>query len=393
MMESFNYKFSLRTLTCNLQLMKLITTILIGLLLFYSCQNTVGKKESDPATIPFFVGTYTGDDSQGIYKYLLKPDGELGFIGLAAKSENPSFLTFSFKRKFLLAANEISNKDGVGTIESYSVRGDSLTLINRSSSGGAHPCFVSVNKDAYVLAANYSGGNIGLLKMKKNGELSELLDIQQHDGSGSTERQSAPHAHSAWFDPIDNSVVSVDLGTNELWFSQLDMERNKLMPSYPHRINMEPGAGPRHLAFHPGGDWLYVINELDCTVTLLKKDEQGTYHKGPSVSTLPPDYSETNYCADIHISSDGRFVYASNRGHNSIAIFEVIENSGLLKPVGHESTHGDWPRNFSLSPDEKYLLVANQKSENIVSFERDKGTGLLKYIYQIEALSPVCILF
>jgi len=156
---------------------------------------------------------------------------------------------------------------------------------------------------------------------------------------------------------------------------------------------MNHGAGPRHLVFHPNGKWIYVLNELDCTVTLIIKSDDDKYTKGVSISTLPADYSEPSKCADIHISSDGKFLYASNRGHNSIAIYDVDGNSGTLKFIEHELTRGDSPRNFSLSPDEKYLLVANQNTNNIVSFKRDLTNGLLEYVSQIKAPKPVCILF
>lgn len=366
---------------------------ILCLLFLASCQPKNQKIAEDKSFSSFFVGTYTGEKSEGIYKYLLKPNGKLELIGLAAKSDNPSFLTLSTDGKYLLAVNEINNDKGEGTVESFKVSDDSLTFLSRSSSGGAHPCFISMNKEGYVLAANYSGGNVGLLKLNEKGELSDLLDVQQHKGSGSTDRQAGPHAHSAYFEEEGNDIISVDLGTNEILFSILEKERNKLVPSYPHRLKMDPGAGPRHLAFHPTEKWIYLVNELNSTITLLAKDEKGDYQKKSSHSTLPSDYTEDNYCADIHISSDGRFLYASNRGHNSIAIFEVLRGSGKLKVLGHHSTHGEWPRNFSLSPDEEFLVVANQNSGNIVSLKRDKEKGLLEFVHEIEAPSPVCILF
>ena len=377
---------------CKTNLLK--QSVLFLLIIFLiSCQN---KKENIPTldkSYPFYVGTYTKGDSKGIYKYTLQEDGIIKNIGLAAKSKNPSFLTFSNDKKYLLAVNETNPEGGTGSVESFLINGDSLSLINRKSSGGAHPCFVATNKLGFVLTANYSSGNIGLLKLKKNGKLSDLLDIQQHTGKGITDRQKLPHAHSAWFDYDNLNVISIDLGTNELWLSKLDVEQQKLIPSNPNKITMSPGAGPRHLTFHPNKKWIYVINELDCTVTLLQKADDGKYEKGASFSTLPEGYTKPNTCADIHISADGRFVYASNRGHNSIAIFEVNANNGALKILGHESTKGDGPRNFSLSPDGGFLLVANQLTNNIVAFKRNKKTGLLDFTHQIEASTPVCILF
>lgn len=368
-------------------------TLLLFITALISCQ---GKKEiiqKSENTYPFYVGTYTKGDSEGIYKYTLQEDGVIKKIGLAAKSENPSFLTWSHDKKFLIAVNEINSENGNGTVESFSVNGNKLAPINKSSSGGAHPCFVTTNKFDFVLTANYSGGNIGLLRLNNKGELSDLLDVQQHTGKGTHQRQKLPHAHSTWFDFNNLNIISVDLGTNELWFSKLDTLQQKLLPSNPNKMAMAAGAGPRHLTFHPNKKWVYVVNELDCTVTLLQKNDNGKYDKGASFTTLPKEFTEPNTCADIHTSADGKFVYASNRGHNSIAIFEVNTNNGNLKLIGHEPTLGNSPRNFSLSPNGNFLLVANQLTNNIVSFKRDKKTGLLEFIHQIEAPTPVCILF
>ncbi|MGZ2369334.1 lactonase family protein [Ancylomarina sp. YFZ004] len=347
----------------------------------------------ESSTYSFYVGTYTDNESEGIYKYVLEKNGHLKSLGLVAKSVNPSFLAMSEDKKFLLAVNEISKPAGVGTIESFSISNDSLSFISRSITGGAHPCFVNLNKFGYVLTANYTGGNVGLLKLNNKGELSDLLDIQQHSGKGTSDRQEAPHAHSAWFEKSNNTIISLDLGTNELWFSQLDTVLHKLQASNPYKLKMADGAGPRHLVYHPNNKWIYVLNELNSTISLVLKTDGNQYKRGLSFSSLPMAYTETNTTADIHISSDGKFVYVSNRGHNSIVIFGVNQQDGSLNLLAHESTHGKWPRNFSLSPDENYLLVANQHSNNIVSFKRDKTTGLLDYVEEIEAYSPVCVLF
>jgi len=365
--------------------------VILGSLM--GCQINKKELEKNDNSSPFFVGTYTDGNSQGIYKYSLQQDGKLKRISLAAKSNNPSFLTKSTDKKYLVAVNEISNRDSVGTVESFLIQGDSLKLINRSSSGGAHPCFVTINDKGYILTANYTGGNVGLLKLNSKGELTKLLDVQQHTGSSSTARQEGPHAHSTWFTPDGNLIISIDLGTNELWFSKLDTTAQKLRPLMPTTLAMASGAGPRHLTFHPNNKWVYVLNELNGTVTILKKTIDGPYVIGPSISTLPSDFKGTNTCADIHISSDGKFLYASNRGHNTIAIFSVNMEDGYLTILGHEPTRGDGPRNFSLSPDENFLLVANQLTDNIISFKRNKTTGLLEYSDEVEAPSPVCILF
>jgi 6-phosphogluconolactonase len=349
------------------------------------------KVQSSP--IQFFVGTYTNAESEGIYTYQLNTDGVLEKLGLAASSDNPSFLAKSYDGKYLLVVNETNHNNQGGTIESFLIQGDSLQFLSKSPSGGAHPCFITSNDLGYVLVANYSGGNIGLLKHDDKGILSDLLDVQQHSGKGTTARQEAPHAHSCWFEPSGSDVISVDLGTNELWISKLDTKAQKFAPDDPMKLAMAEGAGPRHLTFHPNGTWIYIVNELDGTITMVERSASGIYVTKTTVSTLPPDYTEANTCADIHISSDGKFVYASNRGHNSIAIFEVDLEVGSLRLVGHESTRGDGPRNFTLSPDENFLLVANQLTNNIVSFKRNLKTGNLEFIHEVEAPTPVCLLF
>ncbi|WOK08446.1 lactonase family protein [Imperialibacter roseus] len=344
--------------------------------------------------ISFYVGTYTRGESKGIYRYRLQPDGKLKSFGLAAESENPSFLAKSPDGKYLLAANE--NRDdagGGGTITSFEINGEALSLIDKKPSGGASPCFVTIDKSGYVFAANYSSGNVGLLRLGSSGMLDGPLHVLQHEGEGSHARQKGPHAHSVWFEPKGNTIISVDLGTNELWFSTLDKDNEKLVPTAPYKLAMAPGAGPRHMAFHPKGSWVYVVNELSSTVTQIKKNNVGHYEIAGSISTLPTGYEETSSCADIHISDDGKFLYASNRGHNSIAVYQVNSSNGSLTLVGHEGVRGDWPRNFTLSPGGDYLLVANQKSNNIISFKRDKKSGKLEFVSEIEAPSPVCLLF
>lgn len=346
-----------------------------------------------PTTHPFYIGTYTNGSSTGIYKYELASNGHLKRLGLVATTENPSFLTLTKDKRNLVAINEVKNSEGVGTVEAYAVSGDTLTLLNRRSSGGAHPCFVSINDAGHVLTANYTGGNIGLLKLENDGALSELLDVQQHTGKGVHERQDGPHAHSVWSHPEDGGIIAVDLGTNELWFSNIDATSAKLIPAETQKLAMAPGAGPRHLAFHPTSPWIYVVNELSSSITRVDKDDRGVYVLGPTVSTLPDTFSGPNTCADIHVSSDGRFVYASNRGHNSIAVLKINQDDGGLTLLGNKGCGGDGPRNFALSPDEEFILVANQHTNNIVSLKRNPKTGLLKYVDQTDAPTPVCIAF
>ena len=363
-------------------------------LICIACISKDQTNQGTKASQYFYVGTYTNGDSEGIYKYQLLEDGQLKKIKLMANADDPSFLAKSSDGKYLLAVNETSDNTGNGgAISSFVIEDDELVFIDKKPSAGDYPCFVSCNEEGFVLTANYGSGTIGLLRIDQTGKLNGPLDISQHMGRGTNARQDGPHAHSAWFVPNQNIIIAVDLGTNELWFSKLDSNRNELIPSDPEKLAMAPESGPRHLDFHPNGKWIYVINELSSTVTQLQIDSSGQYEMMSTMSTLPSDFTGENLCADIHVSLDGKFLYASNRGHNSIVIYQLNEMDGKLTLVGHEGVHGDWPRNFTLSQDGAYLLVANQKSNNIVSFKRDTQTGKLDFVAEIQAPSPVCLLF
>lgn len=363
-------------------------TLLFALILLFSCQTSKMKKE---IVTNFYVGTYTNRDSKGIYKYELSAEGKLKQIGLMAATSNPSFLAKSNDDKTLFAVDE-ANEDGTGFVKSYRIEKDSLLLISKSKSGGAHPCFITVNEESQVLVANYSGGNVGFLQVDALGKLSPLLYVQQHKGQGTTDRQTSPHAHSTWFHPVKKEIISVDLGSNELWFSTIDTTKKELIFTDQKTLQMAEGAGPRHLTFHPNHQWVYVLNELNNTVSLVKEKE-GSYYVDTSISMIPEGYTEYTKGADIHISKDGKFLYASNRGHNSIVIFKVNEENGSLNLVGFEPVKGGNPRNFSLSPDNKFLLVANRDTNNMVSFKRDEFTGKLTFVDEVTAPDPVCILF
>ena len=360
----------------------IIASILIA---FFSCKETKVKVENNTS---FFVGTSTKGASKGIYKYEIDKLGNLSEIGLMAETNNPTFLAKSKDNNTLFAVGETKN----GFIKSFKILGNALQLLSTQESGGAGPCFVGLSKDNYVLTANYGGGSVGLLKTETSGKLSKLLDVQKHVGKGTTERQKKPRAHSAWFHPIKNEIISVDLGTNELWFSKIDKNKNKLILAENSKLKMADGAGPRHLTFHPNNKWIYVLNELNNTVSFVKEKED-FYEIDSSISMLPNDFTEFSHGADIHISNDGKFLYASNRGHESIIIYSVNPENGTLKLVGFVSVKGKHPRNFSLSPDNKFLLVANRDTNNIVAFKRDENTGKLSFVSEVSAPNPVCIVF
>ena len=376
---------------------KKILFVFIGSILFYN--NLFARSGMANGPQYFFVGTYTVGGSEGIYSFSLNPStGKLINCGLAAKTNNASFLAFSSNKKFLLAVNETKDEHNrnMGYIESYLVnkKEHRLKLVNKVPSGGADPCYVSANQSNYVIAANYSGGNMALFRLDESGMLSEFVDIQQHVGHGpNKDRQMEPHVHSAVFEPLTNRIFVSDLGTDQIAVYLLDGENAKLLNAPFPAINVAPGSGPRHLAFHPTMKIVYVINELSNDISVVSLNKDGSFRIIETISTLPVGYDKPSYCADIHISKDGRFLYASNRGFNSIAIFSIDQTTGKISLVGQESTRGDFPRNFTLSPNEDFLLVANQNSQDIVSFRRDEVSGKLQFADQIKAFKPVCLLF
>lgn len=362
--------------------------LLISVIIFTACQTA---KMEEKKNHTFYVGTYTDGEGEGVYKYLLNDKGILSKIGLVAKMENPSFLAKTKDNKTLLAVEEI-DENGTGYVQSFKIEKDTLLFVSKSKSGGAHPCFITTNDKNQVLVANYTGGNVGYLEVDDKNGLTNLLALQQHTGKGTTSRQEAPHAHSTRFHPNKKEIISVDLGTNELWFSTIN-EKNKTFDfSNQKTLKLEDGAGPRHLTFHPNNKWIYVLSELNNTICLVKEKE-GSYYVATSTSLLPKNYEKDTFGADVHVSDDGKFLYASNRGHNSIVIYGIDKETGELSVVGFESVKGANPRNFSLSPDNKFLLVANQDTNNIISFKRNVTTGKLTFVSEISAPKPVCILF
>ncbi len=346
----------------------------------------------------FYVGTYTDSGSEGIYRFGLDLNsGKIHYEGLSAMSENPSFLALTADRKFLLAVHETNDEKGkqMGYVESFSVGSNgALTSVGMVLSGGAHPCYVSVNPEGLVLAANYTGGNVALFKLDENGKLSETLDVKQHIGKGPNgARQEKPHVHSAYFEPEGNRIFVADLGIDRVKVYVADGSGGKLNPYKASEIVLAPGSGPRHMAFHPNKELLFIVNELTSSVSVVRLLADGNYKIVQTVSSLPDGFNQENTCADIHLSPDGKFLYVSNRGLNSIAVFSVNGKSGQLKQIGQEPTRGETPRNFTLSPDGQFLLVANQNSQNIVSFRRDQTSGKLTFVNQVNAHKPVCLLF
>ena len=349
-----------------------------------------------------YVGTYTSGKSEGIYLYRLDlTSGKLRHAATTKGVKDPSFIALSPGRRNLYAVNEVEDFGGKksGALSSFAVDQSTgnLRLLNQQPSLGGAPCYVDVDRSGrFVLVANYSGGNIAVLPILSDGSLGEATDVKQYIGSSiNVERQEGPHAHCIVLDPANRFAYGCDLGTDKVMIYRFDARRGKLIPGRTPWVQLKPGAGPRHITFHPGGKYAYVINELHATVTAFAHDrDRGNLKEVQTIPTLPADFTGENTSADIHVSPDGRFLYCSNRGHDSIAAFEIAPRSGKLTFVAHQSSGGKAPRNFAIDPTGRFLLVANQKSDNIVTYRRDLTTGQLTATRHVaEVPSPVCLKF
>ena len=355
--------------------------------------------DADERTL--FIGTYTKEKSEGIYRCRLDLNSGSQKVESAAKGvTNPSFLAIDRSRGRLFAVNETAEFEGKpgGSVSAFSIDPETgnLRLLNRQSSHGTDPCHLTLdNTGRYVLAANYSGGNIAVLPVHDDGSLGEATDVVQHQGSSVTTRQKAPHPHSVNIDGSGTFVYVPDLGIDRVMIYRFDAGKGKLLPATPAWAGVKPGAGPRHMAFHPGGKTAYLLNELDSTLILFAVDKStGALKQKQAVSTVPRDFTGENYPADIHLSPAGEFLYCSNRGHDSIAVFAVDGKTGELSTLQMQPTEGKWPRNFAIDPTGRYLLAANQRSDSITVFSIDQKRGTLAPANQhIEIPAPVCLKF
>jgi 6-phosphogluconolactonase len=347
-----------------------------------------------------YVGTYTSGKSAGIYLYRLDlGDGSLRHSGMTGGVVNPSYLTLDRARRRLYAVNEVEEFEGApsGAVSAFEIdpKTGALRLINRRRSMGGAPCYVTLSDSGrFLLVANYVGGNVAVLPVLKDGSLGDAVDVEQFRGSGpNRERQEAPHAHCVMLDRANAHAYACDLGTDKVMVYRFDRRTGRLTPNEQGSVSLKPGAGPRHMDFHPNGRAAYVLNELDATVTAFSLDPRtGTLRESETVATLPPGFKEPNTSADIHVAPSGKFLYCSNRGHDHIAAFRIDPGTGRLKPVGHTPTGGRTPRNFAIDPTGGFLLAANQNSGTVVTFRIDPLTGGLRPTGRgAEIPSPVCI--
>jgi 6-phosphogluconolactonase len=376
--------------------------VVVAPLLFLAPSRTPAKKSS-PREYLAFIGTYTTKtDSKGIYALRFDTTtGQLTPVGVAAQTQDPSFLTSSSNEKYLYAVNELPTFDGKssGAVTSYSLdrKTGKLIQLNQVPSGGADPCYVSLDQTGkYLLVANYTGGSVATFPVAPDGRLGAASAFVQHTGSGpNKEHQEAPHAHYIATSADNRHVFVADLGLDEVLIYRFEPSSGSLTPNDPPYAKLAPGAGPRHLAFHPNGKFAYVLSELNSTVTLFAYNSSNASFSNLQVlSTIPKDFTPHNDTAEIVVHPSGKFLYASNRGRDSIAVFAIDSVKGTLTLAGDFSTQGKTPRNFALDPTGNFLLAANQESNNIVVFRIDRATGALTPTGQVaEVPAPVDIVF
>ena len=349
-----------------------------------------------------YFGTYTGAKSKGIYLSRFNPaTGWLTPPELAAATRSPSFLALHPGGRFLYAVGEAGDLQGkrAGTVSAFSIdtKSGQLTLLNSESSGGAGPCHLAVDGSGKcLLAANYGSGSIAALPIQSTGALAAPGSVIQHQGSSvNPQRQSGPHAHFITTDPANRFALTCDLGLDQVLVYRLDPAKAALVANDPPFASVEPGAGPRHLAFHPSGHFVFLINEMGSTLTVFAYDaKRGALKELQTVSTLPEGFAGNNSCAEVQVHPSGRFVYGSNRGHDSIAVFGFAAKAGKLTCLEHQPTQGKTPRHFALDPSGQWLLAENQDSDNVVVFRIAAKTGRLSATGQTVAVgAPTCAVF
>ena len=345
--------------------------------------------------LTLFVGTYTDLGAEGVYTCRMNAaTGAVECVDVQPGIENPTFLAVDPSGEHLYAVSEATSGDGV--INAYAIdRQGSLSLLNTEYTGGAGPCHVQVDRtDSYAVAANYFGGSVSLLPIRADGSLGARTDFIQHLGSSiDPQRQRQAHAHCVVIDGANALVYACDLGMDAIVVYRIDHATGRLIEQPDLTVRAEPGDGPRHFTFHPSAAHAYAVNELSSTVSAYDYDARsGALIFRQRISTLPTTWSGDNTCADIHVSRDGRFVYASNRGHHSIAAFAVETGTGRLTPLGQTPTRGETPRNFLITPDGRFLLAANQNSGTIVTVRIDENSGGLEFSgHEAAVPAPVCL--
>jgi 6-phosphogluconolactonase len=380
-----------------------LVTILGAVCFVGGCRSSGGGDQSMAQSRSnvfwMYVGTYTKSTSRGIYLFKFDADaGKLTPQGLACEAVDPNFLAVSPDQRFLYScASANGGRDGV--IDSFTIDPTSgrLALLNQQPSGGRGPTFISLDSSGRnAVVANYTAGTVAVLPIDSDGQLQRPSDVIQHAGSSvNPARQDSAHPHACDFDLNKKFVFVPDLGMDKIFVYQMDSAAGKLIAADPPTVGVPPGQGPRHMAFHPNGRFAYLINEMGGTVVAYSYDApNGRLKDIQTVSTLPDDFNATNTAAEIQVHPSGKFLYASNRGHDSIAIFALDPGTGLLHRLAFQSTLGKGPRFFCIDPTGKYLIVANQDSRSVIFFRINPLTGMLSLAdIGAEVAMPVSIVF
>jgi len=355
-----------------------------------------------------YVGTYTGEKAKGIYVFRLQAENaavsqniNLVPLGLACETPSPSFFDLDLNRRRLFAVNEVQQVDGKpgGLVSAFSIDAATgvLKMINQQPSAGAGPCHIVADRDyRHVVVSNYGSGSVAVLPVAADGRLGAATDVVQHTGSSiNPERQKGPHAHCATFDRANRFVFVCDLGLDKILSYRFDTSRGKLTANTPPFAAVKPGAGPRHMAFRPDGRFAYAVNELNSTITVFAYDASaGALKEVQTVSTLPEHFDAANFPAEIDVHPSGKWVYASNRGHNSVVLFAVDPAKGTLTWIEEQGTGGSRPRHFGIDLSGQYLAVGNQDSDTVLVCRIDPGSGRLKPSGVLASVpAPACVKF
>jgi len=356
---------------------------------------------AEPEEYWMYVGTYTSGGSRGIYPFRFRAaSGEAFPAGDATRISNPSFLALHPNNRYLYSVSEVSSFQGKnGAIAAFLIDGKTgaLTFLNTVSSEGGDPCHLTIDKSGkWLAAANYRTGSISVFPVAEDGKLGRGVSAVQHSGSGKDmTRQEGPHTHSVHFSPDNRFLLASDLGLDKIMVYRFDSTRGALTPNNPPFAKLAPGSGPRRLSFHPNGRFVYQVNELNSTLTVFAFDrDAGSLREIETVSTLPKDYSGANSAAEVAVHPDGSYLYASNRGQDSIAVFAIKDEGAHLELVEHVLTQGRTPRHFAQDPTGNFLIAANQHSGVILGFRIDRKTGkLVPTGNALRVINPACILF
>jgi 6-phosphogluconolactonase len=376
----------------NLGNMRILITIILSLIVV----NLAHSQGSNNNSYILIIGTYTSPESDGLYVYDFDSQtGNAKFKSKIAGVENPSYLDISRDGKHLYTVNEGRN----GSISSFNFNRETrnIVFINRVSSGGSSPCYITVDdKNRYVFAGNYGSGNLCVVPLKEDGSLNDDIQFIQQEGSSVDKgRQKGPHVHCTVLSPDNKYLLTANLGTDKVCIYQFDAAKisQPLTPADPAFISVKAGSGPRHIVFHPNSKFAYLISEMGGIITVFDYKD-GKLHEKQMITMLSPDFKGRVGAADIHISPDGKFLYGSNRGDANDLVIYKIDKKGELQYIGHQETMGKTPRNFVIDPTGNFLMVANQDSDEIIIFKRDQKTGLLTPTGEkIQVNKPVCLKF